>query len=256
MVGTGSRLFFALATIGLIGALAFGLASGGGLLGVLSLGYKGGVGEHFGYSLFAAFGVTTLGLGLVSVALRDADPDATAALAGVDALPEVPAPSSASPWPLVAAVGMVITALGLVVGTGYFVFGLVILAVSTVEWAVKAWADRATGDPAVNLAIRNRLMAPFEVPVAAVIVIAFVVLGLSRVFLAVSSTGAWVLGSVVAVLVVLGAVVVLTRPQQTKRLATLLLLVLALAVFAGGIAGVVAGEREFHHEEPAHESGG
>ena len=89
-----------------------------------------------------------------------------------------------------------------------------------------------------------------------VIVIAFLVLGLSRVFLAVSSTGAWVLGSVVAVLVVLGAVVVLTRPQQTKRLATLLLLVLALAVFAGGIAGVVAGEREFHHEEPAHESGG
>ena len=80
MVGTGSRLFFALAAIGLLGAVAFGLASGGDPVGVLSLGYKGGVGEHFSYSLLTAFGVTALGLGLVSVALRDADPDATAAL--------------------------------------------------------------------------------------------------------------------------------------------------------------------------------
>ncbi len=256
MVGTGSRLFFALATIGLLGAVAFGLASGGDPVGVLSLGYKGGVGEHFSYALLTAFGVTALGLGLVSAAIRDADPDATAALSGVEALPEVPAPNSTSPWPLVGAVGLVITALGLVVGAGYFMFGLVILAVTTVEWAVRVWADRATGDPEVNRAIRNRLMAPFEVPVAAVIVIAFLVLGLSRVFLAVSSTGAWIIGTFVAFLIVLGAVVVLTRPQQTKRLATALLLILTLAVLGGGIAGVVAGEREFHHEEPAHESGG
>lgn len=256
MVGTGSRLFFALAVIGLLGAAAFGLASGGDPVGVLSLGYKGGVGEHFSYALFTAFGVTALGLGFFSVAIGDADPDATAALVGVEALPEVPAPNSVSPWPIVGALGMVVAALGLVVGAGYFIFGLVILAVVTVEWAVKVWADRATGDPAVNQAIRNRFMAPVEVPVGAVIVIAFLVLGLSRVFLAVSSTGAWVIGTIVAALIVLGAIVVLKRPEQTKRLATALLLVLTLGVLAGGIAGVVAGEREFHHEEPAHEGEG
>lgn len=256
MVGTGSRLYFALAAIGFLGAVAFGLASDGDLVGVVSLGYKGGVGEHFGYALFAALGVTSLALGLFSVAIRDADPAATAALTGVDALPEVAAPNSASPWPVVGAVGMVITALGLVVGAGFFILGLVVLAVTTIEWAVKVWADRATGDPTVNLAIRNRMMAPFEVPVAAVIVIAFMVLGLSRVFLAVSSTGAWILGTTVAFLIVLGAVVVLTRPKQATRLAPALLILLAIAVIGGGIAGVVAGEREFHHEEPAHESGG
>jgi hypothetical protein len=37
--------------------------------------------------------------------------------------------------------------------------------------------------------------------------------------------------------------------------ATVLLLIGAVAVIAGGIAGVAAGEREFHHEEPAHEGG-
>ena len=35
-----------------------------------------------------------------------------------------------------------------------------LLAVVVVEWTVQVWADRATGDPEVNRAIRNRLMYP------------------------------------------------------------------------------------------------
>ena len=38
-----------------------------------------------------------------------------------------------------------------------------------IEWAVQAWADRATGDPEVNRTIRNRLMYPIEIPVGAVL---------------------------------------------------------------------------------------
>ena len=255
MVGTGSRLFFALAVIALLGAGAYGVASGGDPIGVLSMGYKGGVGEHFGYAVLTLLGFAGLAVAVFFVIIRDADPTATVASADVESLPEAPAPTSASPWPLVGALGLVVTALGLVVGTGFFALGLVILAVTAVEWAVKVWADRATGDPAVNLAIRNRLMAPVEVPVGAALVIGFLVLGMSRVFLAVSATGAVVVATVAATLIVLGAVVVFRRPQQGATLATALLLVLALAVVGGGIAGVVAGERDFHHEEPAHETG-
>ena len=185
MVGTGSRLFFAYTVLALLGAAVYGLASGGDVVGVLTLGYKGGVGEHFGYSVLVLLGASTLVLGLFSVVLRDADPDATAALQASDVLPEVAPPASASPWPLVGAFGLVVTALGLVVGAGLFVLGLVLLAVTAVEWAVQVWADRATGDPEVNRAIRNRLMAPLEIPVGAVLVILFVVLGISRVLLAV-----------------------------------------------------------------------
>ena len=252
MVGTGSRLFFALAALGLLGAGAYGLASGGDPLGVISMGYKGGVGEHLGYTVLVVLALTSLVLGTIGVVLGDVDPAATAA--ATDDLPEVPAPTSASPWPIVGAVGLVVTALGLVVGAGFFALGVVILAVTAVEWAVKVWADRSTGDPEVNLAIRNRLMAPIEIPLGAILVIAFLVLGMSRVFIAVSATTAVVLGSVLATLIVLGAVVVLTRPKQSSTVATALLLVGALAVIGGGIAGVAAGEREFHHEEPAHET--
>lgn len=253
MVGTGSRLYFGLAVLALLGAGAYGLASGGDPIGVASMGYKGGVGEHLGYVVLTGLGLVTLTLGVVNVALRDVDPAAVVA-SPADALPEAPAPASASVWPLVGGVGLVVTALGLVVGAGMFALGLVILAVTVVEWAVQSWADRATGDPEVNRAIRDRLMAPMEIPVAAVLVIAFLALGMSRVFLAVSKTGSWVIGTVLLVLIVLGALLVLSRPKQTRTLAKVLLAVVAVGVLAGGIAGVVAGEREFHHEEPGHEA--
>jgi hypothetical protein len=205
MVGTGSRLFLAFTAFAFLAAAAYGLASGGDLLGVVSMGYKGGVGEHFGYTVLTLLGFTALTLAGFSLVLRDADPVAVAALHGDEILPEVAPPQSASPWPLVGAFGLVVSALGLVVGAELFVLGLILLAVTAVEWAVQVWADRATGDPEVNRAIRNRLMAPLEIPVAAVLVIAFVVIGISRVLLAVSPMAAVVIATVAATLLVVGA---------------------------------------------------
>ena len=122
-------------------------------------------------------------------------------------------------------------------------FGLVVLAVTAVEWAVRAWAERATGDPEVNRGYPQRLIAPFEIPVLAVLVIAFLVAralpgapggvrdrrrGGVRIARRRPDPAR--------------RLIVLTRPQQTKRLATVLLLVLTLAVLGGGIAGVVTGD--------------
>jgi hypothetical protein len=255
MVGTGARLFYALSVFGLLAAGVYGLASGGEPMGVMSMGYKGAVGEHFGYTLLTFFGSSALILGVFSTVLRDVDPAVVATASPTDALPEVTAPTTSSPWPLVAAVGLVITVLGLVTGWPLFVLGLVVLAVTAVEWAVRVWADRATGDPVVNQAIRDRLLAPIEIPVAAAIVIAFIVIGISRVLLAVSATTAAWIGTGLLIVLILGAIAVLARPQHSRRIATVLLVLGAIAVIAGGIAGVAVGERDFHHEEPAHEGG-
>lgn len=254
MFGTGSRLFIAFGVLGLLVAGAYGVASGGDVLGVMSLGWKGGVGEHFGYAVLTAFGVATLVAGVVQVVIRDADPALVPA--GVEAaLPEVPAPSTLNFWPAVAAVGAVITVLGLVNGPLFFVVGLVILSVTAIEWTVTNWADRATGDPEVNHAIRNRVMAPIEVPVAAALVIGFIVVAISRVFLAVSATTAVTVAIVVSTLIMLAAIVIWRRPENSRRLVTVVLVIAAIALVAGGIAGVASGSREFHHEEPAAEGG-
>lgn len=202
--------------------------------------------------MLSLLGVSGIALGIGAVVLRDADPDAVAADA--EALPEVEAPASASPWPLVGAFGAVITAVGLVVGSGLFVLGLVILGVTVIEWAVKAWADRATGDPAVNAAIRNRLMTPIEIPVAAVLVIGFLTIATSRVFLAVSKDGATVVATVALIAIVAGAVFVYRRREQSATVATVMLVILAVLVLAGGIAGVAAGEREFEEHGGEHSS--
>jgi hypothetical protein len=251
MVGTGARFYLALAAIALVAAGLYGLATDGDLLGELTLGYKGGVGAHFGYVLFGSLGLVALVVGLILAVIHDADPIATT----TDAVPEAVAPSGASPWPVVGAFGVVITLLGLAVGWLLFVLGLVILVITIVEWTVRVWSDRATGDPEVNRAIRNRFMAPIEIPVAALLIIGFVVVGVSRVLLAVSATTAVVVGTIVLVLVVIAAVVVATRPRQSSAVLTALLLIGALAVVAGGIAGVAVGERDIHEDEPTHETG-
>ena len=54
-----------------------------------------------------------------------------------------------------------------------------------VEWMVLAWSDRATGDPETNRLVRNRIMAPFEVPLAGFLVVAGSVVAFSRLLLTV-----------------------------------------------------------------------
>ena len=255
MVGTGSRLFFALGVLGLFGAGLYGIASGGDPLGVMSLGWKGGVGDHYGYAILVGLGVVAFVQGFLTVVIHDADPLPVAVGGAEAALPEAPAPVSASPWPIVAAVGLVLAAIGLVQGALLFVVGIALLAITAFEWTAKAWSDRATGDPAVNLAIRNRVMAPVEVPIGAALIIAFVVIGLSRVFLATSSASAVWIAAVAAVVIMLGAILVWRRPQSSAKIVTALLIIGAIAVMAGGIAGVAAGSREFHEHEPTHEGG-
>jgi hypothetical protein len=192
---------------------------------------------------------------VTTVIIHDADPLPVAVASGGEvALPESPAPVSASPWPIVGALGLVITAIGLVEGALFFVTGLVLISLTIVEWLAKAWSDRATGDAAVNMNIRNRVMAPVEVPVGAALIIAFVVIGISRVFLATSAEAAVWIAVVAAVVIMAGAILVYKRPQSSAKILTVLLVIGALAVIAGGIAGVAAGSREFHEHETEHES--
>lgn len=150
--------------------------------------------------------------------------------------------------------------VGLVSEPLLVIFGLVALGIVVVEWTVQTWSDHATGDPATNRRIRNRLMNPIEFPLAGVLAVGLVVISFSRVFLAVSSFGAvWVAAVLGGVVVLLGALLA-TRPRASANLVVGLLLVAAVVVIGLGVAGSVAGERDFHpageeHEEEAEEEG-
>ena len=247
MLTTGFKLYFGMAFGAFVAAVTFGYTTGGNNTGPISLGWKGSVGNHTGYLILVGIAAVFGFLGISLVAFRDADPRAAAELLGVDQVP-AQRPTSPSYWPLVAMFGVAAVLLGLVLSSAVFVLGLGILAVVAIEWAMQAWADRATGDPVANRELRNRVMQPIEVPVLAAIGILAVPLGASRVMLSTSKMGAvWVAG-IVSIIVLGLAVLVALRPRLSKNVVAGIVLVGGLAFVAAGIASAAIGERDFHHE--------
>ncbi len=125
---------------------------------------------------------------------------------------------------------------------------------------ISAWADRITGDPAVNRSIRNRMMHPIEIPVAAVLGIGLFVLAISRILLALPKNGSYLVFAIVPAIIFGVGILIVTKPKLSKSVVAGLLLFGGFAVLAGGIAASIAGEREHaggeSHEEEGGEGGG
>ena len=248
MITTGSKWFFGLGFVSLVLAAAYGWTTGGNGLGPLSLGYKGSVGDHLGYGILVSGAVVSLFLGFVATAVRDADAEAVAQVAGTDTVPAV-TPAGTSYWPPVAAFGVALVLIGLVSSTPVFVFGLIVLGIVLVEWTVQAWADRATGDPETNRRIRNRVMNPIEFPAVAALALGVIAIAFSRVFLTFSADVTVWVGVGLTALIVGGAFLVASRPRVSSNVVIGLLVVAAVAIVSIGVAGALNGPREVHEEE-------
>jgi len=262
LITRGSKFFYAAAVVGFVAAVLYGFLTGasdhGGvyavftdgavvksIIGPISLGWKGWVGEHIGYTVLMSFSGVMLVLGILTTATRDADAEALAQIDGVDLadLPPATTPFGISWWPLVAAFSAGIVVVGLAFSTVLFYVGLVGLVVAAFEWTVRAWSERATADPALNQEYRNRLMRPLEVPVGAVLVIAVLGLAVSRILLAISGNAAAYLIIVLAAVVFGLANLLASRPELKRPVIITVLVVGALALIGGGIAAGIAGPK-------------
>ena len=267
MFKTGSKFLYGLAAFGFVAAFFYAGATTGHpvlskdtidtVLGPLSLGYKGYVGDHVGYSILMALSGTSLFLAILLSALRDADADAQAQVAGVDTVPEVPAPVRANYWPVVGAFSAALVVVGLATSSEYFLLGMIGLVLVTFEWAARTWADRLTGDDAVNQSIRDRTMRPLEIPVGAVLAIGVLVFFVSRILLALPKFGSYAVFTLVPALVLAVGAWIVMRPKASQSAIAGILVVAGLAVLGGGIAAAVAGPRETggHEEEGGHSKG-
>lgn len=251
MITTGSKFSYALAALLLVAAVVYGYSTGGGEVGPLSAGYKGAVGDLLGYTILLFGSAASAFVGFAFTAFRDADAEAGAALTGADQ--PVPSPvAGPSFWPLVGSFGVAVTLIGLVLSNVFFVAGLIVLGAVAVEWTMQTWADNATGDPAVNRELRNRIMLPLEAPVAGALAIGVVVVGISRVLLTGSAfTAVWVALGAAALIFGVGTLLS-TRKHLRADLVAGLLAVTAVAVIGLGIFGAVNGERDFEHHETDH----
>ncbi len=262
MFKTGSKFLYGVAAFGFVAAIVYAIATSTGsltgdgfmdkVLGPLTLGYKGGVGDHVGFTILVVLAVASLFLAVLLAAIRDGDAEAAAQVAGVETVPEVVAPASVNYWPVVAAFSAAAVVLGLAVGSGLFVLGCVGLTIAGAEWAISAWSDRITGDPAVNRSIRNRIMHPVEIPVAAVLGIGIFVLAISRILLALPKGGSYLVFGIVPAIIFGVGILIVTKPKLSKSVIAGLLLFGGFAVLAGGVAASIAGERK-HEGDKAHE---
>lgn len=255
MFTTGFKFYFGLAAALVLSAVIYGYATGGEHVGPITWGWKGGVGEHIGYTMLMASGVVASAISFVIVAFRDADPSAQAHYLGVDEI--VPtATVTGSYWPVVGAFGAGVGLLGLALTPVLFVGGIVICSLAAIEWMMDAWADRATGDAEANAALRDRVMAPFEIPVAGTLAVGVIVLAGSRIFLNASKNGAVFWAGLIAILIFGIGVLYAAKPKMNRNIIAGLVLTCGLAVIAGGVVAGVDGEREFHPHEPHGEDHG
>ena len=259
MFSPGFRLFFGYTLAGLLAMFVYGVASGDGggvdylgvvdaesWIGSVSLGWKGGVGDHVGYMILMLFALTSGFIAIMLVAFRDADPDAVAELAG-GKLPAPQAQTVANYWPITGAFGVGMLIVGLVTHAAIFVIGLLILGGVVFEWMMSGWADRATGDPVANRELRNRVMGPIELPVLGTLGIAAFVLAVSRVLLAVSKEWAVWFAVIATTVVMVIAIALAVVEKPNKNVVAGIIAVGAIAALAGGIVSASVGEREFHH---------
>ncbi len=238
----GSKYLFGVAGVALLGAIVYGLVTGGGIVGVVSVGYKGGVGEHTGYGTLLGVAAAALGLGVLNFATRDATVPVGEATddSGGGAL-AIRTPRRASFWGPMAAFGLACLAIGVSVSRAFFILGVAVLAVVLLEWVILAWSDSATGDPLVNSAIRERVIGPLEVPLMAS-------LGIAVLLLAVSEAGSVAVAAIVAAVIFLSCIA-LAKTRVSRAVISGVVALGAVAVLAGGIVGAVVGEREIGHHE-------
>ena len=268
MFTPGFRLFFGFTLAAVAAAAVYGVASGSAgeteyfavlnvetWVGVLSLGYKGGIGDHVGYVVLMGFAVLSALVALFLVAFRDADAESVGELMANGQTPEPQADLEANYWPAVAAFGVGAMIVGLVTHATIFVIGLVIVGAAIFEWMMAAWADRATADPVVNRNLRNRIMRPIEYPVTAALSVAVLVLALSRVLLTVSKFSAVMVAGVVATVIFFIAVYFAVAPKVSRSVIAGTVAVICVGVLIAGVVTAAMGSREFHHKGPAAEHG-
>lgn len=255
MLTTSFKVWGAYAVVAYVVAAIYGYTSGGGIVGPLSLGYLGGVGDHVGYGILTGVAIISMLIGLVLTAYRDADPDAAANYLGKSSIAYSQPPVGASIWPLAMALGLGTVILGLAVHPAVFVVGIIVLVIVAFEWTMEAWADRATGDRRANRELRDRIMTPIELPAMAVIGVGLVAVALSRVLLAVSAIGAVVVASVVALAIFAIATFIAIGPPLSKRIVGAIVGVGLVSIFAAGIVSAAIGEREFEHHGGEEEHG-
>ncbi|HUQ40426.1 MAG TPA: cytochrome c oxidase subunit 4 [Acidimicrobiales bacterium] len=232
MFNLATKLLFALAGLTLVGAVVYAVADD----------------DWSGIVLLLFVAATAVVLALVLRAAGGSGPTR-------DETDAVPAPppmgaSGASLWPVLVALSVGIVAVGAAVGSGLLAVATVVFVLCLLGWLAQSLAEHRLWDNSQAQRLADRLLVPVGLPIGVVLLVGVIVISLSRVLLALPKTGSTVLALAAAVVILAACTLVAARPQLGSGALIGLAMFAAVSTIAGGIAGAVAGEREFsHHAE-------
>jgi plastocyanin len=153
-----------------------------------------------------------------------------------------------STWPIAAAFGVAVLALGAALGTAMVVAGLAVTMLAAAGWLGQAWRETPGWDAAKGSRLSARFLAPVGIPIIAVVLIAILVIPVSRVLLAVDEHVAVVVALVTA-LVILGLFSLLAiTARLTRKMSATIAGVAIVALVAAASAGIGNGEREWENK--------
>ncbi|HEX4978568.1 MAG TPA: cupredoxin domain-containing protein [Acidimicrobiales bacterium] len=182
----------------------------------------------FSVMLFASAVTTALGIAVFYFTPRDpvvpASAEVEAAAVRTTDVSDLP---RSSLWPL----------LGAVAGFG---------------WLGQAWTEHPSWTRAMTDRINERFVVPIGLPGTIIALAGLSAVSLSRIFLAVSADAAPVVGVVVAFALLGSFYLLSTRETIGRGTITALVGVAAVFVIGAGVAGAIAGEREFHEAGGEH----
>jgi len=268
MITRGSKFFFAAALFAYITALVYGFltsaAGQSGVLGVFSdggvinsivgpvtFGWKGGVGEHVGYSVLMGTAAVMAGLGGFTTAFRDGSVEAVAEITPSGQAGPVAVPAGLSYWPAFLAFAVTISVVGLAVDRAFFILGIVLVVLAGFSWTVRTWAERATADREASTELRHTLLDPLEIPILSVVAVAVVALSVAMILLAIPVAAATYVIIVLAVVVFVLAIFLANRPELKRSVLVGVLVGGGLLLILGGIIGGILGSPGHSEEDRA-----
>lgn len=250
MIKNAAKLLYTIAGAAVVAAIAFAMFTGGheigmdSILGPLSLGWKGYVGNHVAYAVLLSIAVTALGLGVLVSTIADGDAEDAARLLQVE---EVPAPAPverANFFPVLGALSLVLLVLGLATGPVMFVIGGFLLGITVIEWTVRAWSERASGDQELNRHLRASLLNAFEFPAFGVLVLFAVAAAMWRIMTVLPIAGAIVIFSAVPAIILGFGAYLSTRRRISQSVVAGVIVIGAAALIIGAVVASVVGESD------------
>jgi Cytochrome c oxidase subunit IV len=240
MFTTGSKLFLGATVLSFAGTLVYGASHDGGPLGTLSL---------FTVTMVFAF------LTGINFWVRDGNVSAMDT-ASIESSPAAHSGPTRSLWPMIAAAGVALVPVGLIVGKAIVWVAVILVLIATVEWMVQSFSEGASGDADYNRGIRRRILHPMELPILGAVGLGLIIFSFSRIMLRVpSSAGPIIFGGIGGGVLLFGSLIA-TKRTVARSLVVALCTIGAVGLVGAGVASAIAGGRHIaKHELPSFEEG-